>query len=194
MSECDWVVRDGVPADEWYIVPTWIKQLVKGDEAKGARGRGAPPSWSDDEFCAFYATMHPIVEGVLRSGVSVRVAVDPERQTAGPGQRSIILAWSVTDGDVLYGVGIDKAYKAAGFGADLALAVLGDAHTRPMRMRLDIVDMKPPPIWTRERGWSASLRKASEQKLASDGVYARILQHIHDPKRVAWKPREKRAA
>jgi hypothetical protein len=172
----------------------WIKQLVKGDEAKGARGRGASPSWSDEEFLAFYAEMHPIVEGLLRSGATVRVACDPDRTHHADGQRAIVHAWSVTDGDILYGVGIDKRFKAAGFGADLAAAVLGDAHTRKMRMRLDIVDVKPPPNWVRERGWSASLRAMSSRQLAKDATFTSVAQHLLAPDRVPWLPREKRAA
>jgi len=194
VSDLDWVVRDAVRDDESCIVPMWIKQLVKGDEAKGARRRGASPSWSDDEFLAFYAEMHPIVEGLLRSGATVRVACDPERVHASAGERAIIHAWSVTDGDVLYGVGIDKKFKAAGFGAELAAAVLGDAMARPMRMRLDVVDVRPPPTWLRERGWSASLRALSSRHIANDTTYAAVAQHIANPSRVAWQPREKRAA
>ena len=172
----------------------WIKQLVKGDEAKGARRKGASPSWSDEEFLAFYAEMHPLVEGILRSGITVRVACDPERIHASDGQRAIIHAWSVTDGDILYGVGIDKRFKAAGFSADLAAAVLGDALERPMRMRLDIVDMKPPSTWIRERGWSASLRALSSRHIANDATYASVVRHVLAPDREPWRPREKRAA
>ena len=194
MGDSDWVVRDAVREDESCIVPMWIKQLVKGDEAKGARRKGASPSWSDDEFLTFYAEMHPIVEGVLRSGVTVRVACDPERIHASDGQRAIIHAWAVTDGDILYGVGIDKRFKSAGFGADLAAAVLGDALTRVMRMRLDVVDVRPAPIWIRERGWSSSLRALSARRIAQDATYISVAGHILDELRAEWKPREKRVA
>jgi hypothetical protein len=194
MGDSDWVVRDGVREDESCIVPMWIKQLVKGDEAKGARRRGASPSWSDDEFLAFYAEMHPIVEGLLRSGATVRVACDPERIHESDGQRAIIHAWSVTAGDVVYGVGIDKRFKAAGFAPDLASAVLGDALTRPMRMRLDVIDVRPPPSWIRERGWSASLRALSARRIANDTAYLSVVRHMLDEQRVQWQPREKRAA
>jgi hypothetical protein len=195
MGDSDWVVRDGVREDESCIVPMWIKQLVKGDEAKGARRKGASPSWSDDEFLAFYAEMHPIIEGVLRSGVTVRVACDPERVHESDGQRAIIHAWAVTDGDVLYGVGIDKRFMAAGFGADLQRAVLGDALTRPMRLRLDVIDVKTYPHgWTRERGWSAPLRALSARRLAADATFASVAAHVLDDARTPWLPREKRSA
>lgn len=192
LGNSDWVVRDGVRDDESCIVPMWIKQLVKGDEAKGARGRGASPSWSDDEFLAFYAEMHPIVEGLLRSGVTVRVACDPDRVHAADGQRAIIYAWSVTDGDIIYGVGIDKRFKE--YASELAVAVLGDALTRKMRMRLDVVDVRPPSQWVRERGWSASLRALSARHLAKDAAYTHVARHMFDTQRAEWKPREKRAA
>lgn len=193
MGDSDWVVRDAVREDESCIVPMWIKQLVKGDEAKGARGRSASPSWSDDEFLAFYAKMHPIVEGLLRSGISVRVACDPERVHERDGQRAIIFAWAVTDGDIVYGVGIDKRFKPL-FGGDLVASVLGDAMSRRMRMRLDVVDVKPPTQWIRERGWSSSLAALSASHLTGDATFASVAAHVFDRARTPWMPRDKRAA
>lgn len=194
MGEPDWVVRAAVHEDEACIIPMWIKQLAKGLEAKGARHRGAPPSWSDDEFLSFYARMHPIVEGLLRSSATIRVACDPERAQYHDGDLAIIHAWSVTDGDVVYGVGIDKRFKSAGFGGELASAVLGDALDRRMRMRLDIVDVRPPPQWVRERGWSAPLTALSAANLGGDAMFARVAAHVFDRARTPWRPRERKVA
>lgn len=214
---CDWVVRDAVRDDEPCIVSMWIKQLVKGPDAKQTRGRGATPRWRDDEFLAYYATMQPIVEAIFRAGLTVKVACDPERVHATPGRPSVILAWSVVDGTALYGVGIDTSFKKGGFAPDLARAVLGDALQKRMRMRLDVCDIGRPAIWVRDQGWQTSLRKASERKLlveavfgpgyraampdwiaesehAQDPVYAKVMQHIYDSERRPWKPREARAA
>ena len=187
-------MRDGVRDDESCIVPMWIKGLVKGQSARRARRRGASPSWSDDEFLAFYAETHPIVEGLLRSCAKVRVACDPDRVHEVDGQRAIIHAWSVTDGEFVYGVGIDKRFKSAGFASDLARAVLGDALDRPMTARLDLVDITTPSAWRVDREWLTSLRALSARRLAGDITHASVAAHVIDVGRMPWVPRELRVS
>lgn len=189
----DWTVRPAVKEDEPCIIPMWVKQLVRGTDARGAGFQNARVRGSD-EFAAYYEVYQPIIEGLVRSGVSVVVACDPERATYEPGRPAVIHAWAVLGGDIVYGIGIKRDSARAGFGGELARLLLGDALDRPMRTVLDIVDIKVPRLWRRERGWAASLRQISERRLSEDSVFAAVTKHIIDPAREPWVPNEQRAA
>lgn len=189
----DWTVREAVREDEPCIISMWVKQLVRGTDARGAGYHDARTRGSE-EFVAFYEVQQPMIEGLLRSGARVVVACDPERATYEPGLPAVIHAWGVLDADIVYGIGIKRESTKAGFGGELARLVLGDALDKPMKTVLDIVDIKVPAIWRRERGWGASLRQLSERRLSEDRVFAAVARHIIDPDRVPWVPNEQRAA
>lgn len=190
----DWTVREAVREDEACIIPMWARQLVMGPDAAGAGHRWATRERGSAEYVAYYETHQPVLEGLLRSGARVLVACDPERSEYLPGAPAVIHAWSVVSGDVVYGVGIKRDAARAGFGAELARLVLGDALDRPMRTVLDIRDVRVPPHWRRERGWGSVLRQVSERTLSEDAVFLSVARHIIDPERVPWVPSEERAA
>ena len=171
----------------------WIRQLVRGSDARGA-GYSRARERGSDEYIAFHEVHQPIVEGLLRSGARVVVACDRERADYTQGRPAVILAWAVLTDTTVYGVGIKRDFAREGFGADLARAVLGEALDEPMSTVLDIVDIKPPPQWGRERNWGSALRQVVQRHRAEDAVFASVVGHIVDPQRVPWVPSEERAA
>lgn len=195
----DWTLRPAVAEDEPCIASMWLRQLCNGQDAKAAGLKDAREKGSPSQITC-WSQHQPIVTALIRGGTVV-VACDPERLHHAPGLPAVIWAWSVTDGDIVFGVGIKRSVArvlGAEASAEIARDVLGDAVDMPMRTVMDLVDLSAlrliPKTWRRERGWLSSMRQLSERVLAADRLYVDVARHVVDATRERWTTSEKRAA
>jgi hypothetical protein len=185
----DWTIRSAVPEDEACLASMWLRSLSfsRAAQAYGLEHVRDPAS-TDRQ--AWWGLNQPIVTGLLRRAV-VTVACDLERAEHRPGEPAVILGWSVTDERTVYGAGVKNSLIRAGYGEDVARALLGDKLQAEQRYAMDLVDLwrlrMVPALWSDGTSWWSTMVWLVEQSL--DGGASRdVAHHITDPEREWWRP------
>ncbi len=185
----DWTLRAAVPEDEGCVCSMWLRSLAF---SRAAQQYGLEhvrdPASSDRQ--AWWGLNNPIVTGLFRRA-TVTVACDPERSAHEPGSPAVILGWAVIAGDVVYGMGVKNSAIQAGFGADIARALLGERLQGKQTYAMDLVDLwrlrLVPSDWQNGTEWWKSMLWLVEQSL-DQGVSRDVAHHISDPGREWWRP------
>lgn len=188
-----WTLRAFVTEDEGCIVSMWIRALWQREHPRWRREAGMREPSPE-----FWASYQPIVTALVR-GADVVVACDPERVIYEPGIPSVLWGWACTDGDgLVVGFGIKNRIKGAGYGRDLARALLGGRLDRAQETMFHLPDLEElkltPETWTRRVGWLDELLALSKRVTKHDALWNKVATFITDPARPQWLPGSQRAA
>lgn len=187
-TERDWVIRAAVPEDENCVVPLWLHQLCRGNDARVYGYTSAPRKGSSDHV-AWWKINQPIVTALFHSAV-VRVACDPTRASYTPGYPSVIWAWSVSSDDYVFGAGVKRSVTrvSTDMAKEIATDLLRDEMGREMRTAFDLVELQEmalvPENWNRSAGWASSLRQMAVG--GRDRLYMSAARNVLDPNRKPW--------
>jgi hypothetical protein len=188
-----WTLRASVPDDEGCIVSMWIGSLWYFDRARYLQEH---PETNRDEISrlpstAFWNKHQPIVTALARYGQTT-VACDPERVEYRPGEQSVIWGWACVSSGMIHGCCIKRSLKKAGYGGDMARALLGNRLRTSQKLSFPQPDLDSfhlrPRNWEQDHEWTGWLMDWAKAVGDKDATWRAAASFIADPKRVPWSP------